>query len=143
MPAFLALERPMAMACFLLVTFLPLPDLSVPSFLSFISVSTLLPAAGEYFRADNFLPAVFFFALLEFFFAAFLVAILYPPRESDVALVKAVVLFSRKVPMPLYVLPHVPACCSTTQRAAHPAGGPVDRPQSSMRCRRAYLSRKT
>src|ERR1017187_6246116 len=94
MPAFLALERPMAMACFLLVTFLPLPDLSVPFFISFISVSTLLPAAGEYFRVDDFLLAVFFFAML--FFAAFLVAMLYPPRKSDVALAKAVVLFSRK-----------------------------------------------
>src|ERR1035437_3134494 len=133
MPAFLALERPIAMACFLLVTFLPLPDLSVPSFLSFISVSTLLPAAGEYFRADDFLPAGFFFALpvffalLEFFFAAFLVAMLYPPRNSDVALVKAVVLFARKVPMPLRVLPHVPACCSTTLRVERRANAPVDR----------------
>jgi hypothetical protein len=88
----------MAMACFLLVTFLPLrPDLSVPFFLAFISLSTLLPAAGEYFRVDDFLADVFlvvlpvffaevafflpllfftllFFAETDFFFAAFLVA---------------------------------------------------------------------
>jgi hypothetical protein len=90
------------MACFLLVTFLPLrPDLSWPFFIAFISVSTLFPAAGEYFLreaffADDFfalvrflvLPffaeadflelvffALLFFALLDFFFVAFLVAI--------------------------------------------------------------------
>jgi len=32
----------MATACFLLVTFLPLPDFSVPSFFSFITLCTLL-----------------------------------------------------------------------------------------------------
>ncbi len=44
----------MAMACFGFVTFLPLrPLLSFPSFMAFISVSTLFEAAGEYFRADD------------------------------------------------------------------------------------------
>ena len=74
----------MAIACLRLVTFLPLrPDLSLPRFISCISVSTLLPAAGEYFRRDDFFEVVFlaedFFALvrrrlLDFFFEAFLVA---------------------------------------------------------------------
>jgi hypothetical protein len=97
-PAFLAFERPMAMACFLLVTFLPLrPDLSWPFFNAFISVLTLFPAAGEYFLPeaffadDFFAPVLFlvvrflvealfledllFFALLDFFLVAFLTAI--------------------------------------------------------------------
>jgi hypothetical protein len=87
LPAFLALESPMAMACLRLVTFLPLrPDLSWPFFIAFISVSTLFPAAGEYFRREDFFaddffalvlfPLLLFFALLDFFFAACLVAIL-------------------------------------------------------------------
>jgi hypothetical protein len=89
------------MACFLLVTFLPLrPDLSWPFFIAFISVSTLFPAAGEYFLReaffadDFFAPVLFlalpflaetlfllvffelvFFAVLDFFLVAFLVAI--------------------------------------------------------------------
>src|SRR3954447_7689174 len=95
----------MAIACLGLVTFLPLrPDLSLPSFISLISVSTFLLAEGEYFRpedffADDFLPDDFlaedFLALvlflvllfleeellflprLDFFFAAFFVAILF------------------------------------------------------------------
>jgi len=102
-PSFLALESPMAIACLGLVTFLPLrPDLSLPFFISLISVSTFLPAEGEYFRpedffaddffADDFLVEGFFalgllLVLLFFeellFFAAFFVAIC-PPRKSDV-----------------------------------------------------------
>jgi hypothetical protein len=67
------LDRPIAIACFLLVTFLPLlPLLSFPSFMAFISVSTLLLAAGEYFRAEGFLAVVFFFAVV--------VAILISPQ---------------------------------------------------------------
>jgi hypothetical protein len=110
----------MAMACLGLVTFLPLrPDLSWPFFISFISVSTFLPAEGEYFRPEDFffdddfreleddfldedflapllrllvlrrlllffalppredfLDELLFFALLDLFFAAFLVAML-------------------------------------------------------------------
>jgi hypothetical protein len=86
-PAFLAFDNPMAIACLRLVTFLPLrPDLSLPFFISLISVSTFLPAEGEYLRPDDFLEDDFladdffadellFFLLLDFFFAAFLVAI--------------------------------------------------------------------
>jgi hypothetical protein len=95
----------MAMACFLLVTFLPLrPDLSWPFFIAFISVSTLFPAAGEYFLpepffADDFFAAVLFralaflvevlfleellfFALLDFFLVAFLIAIDFLPESG-------------------------------------------------------------
>lgn len=101
----------MAMACLGLVTFLPLrPDLSLPCFISLISVSTFLPAEGEYLRledffADDFLVEDFlvedffavvlllvllFFAedlfrvLLDFFFAAFFVAIDILLEKSDV-----------------------------------------------------------
>ena len=75
------------MACFLLVTFLPLPLFSLPFFISFISVSTLLPAALLYFRV-LFLLLDFFvaFLLLDFliaFLLAFLVAIEFPLPESD------------------------------------------------------------
>jgi hypothetical protein len=76
LPAFLASDSPMAMACFLLVTFLPLrPDLSVPFFLAFISVSTLLLAAGEYFRPDDFLAELFLFVPLAFFALLFFTAL--------------------------------------------------------------------
>ena len=102
MPAFLAFDNPIAIACLRLVTFLPLrPDLSLPFFISRISVSTFLPAEGEYFRpedffADDFLAVDFFedfvaverflellffteellfFLLLDLFLAAFFVAI--------------------------------------------------------------------
>lgn len=45
----------MAIACLGFVTFLPLrPDLSLPFFISLISVSTFLPADGEYLRRDDF-----------------------------------------------------------------------------------------
>jgi hypothetical protein len=86
LPAFLASESPMAMACFGLVTFLPLrPDLRVPFFIALISVSTFLPAEGEYLRVDDFFDADFFFALLFFallFFAVdFLVAMYILPRQ--------------------------------------------------------------
>ncbi len=55
LPSFRALERPMAIACFLLVTFLSLSLLrNLPSFLAFISVSTFLLADFEYFRFDDF-----------------------------------------------------------------------------------------
>jgi hypothetical protein len=46
-PAFLASDNPIAIACFLLVTFLPEPLLSVPFFFSCIAFSTL---------SDAFLP---------------------------------------------------------------------------------------
>jgi hypothetical protein len=87
-PAFLAFDNPMAIACLRLVTFLPLrPDLSLPFFISLISVSTFFPAEGEYFRPEDFfadeprlvllffVEELLFFLLLDFFFAAFFVAI--------------------------------------------------------------------
>ncbi len=56
----------MAIACLGLVTFLPLrPDLSLPFFISRISVSTFLPADGEYLRPEDFLAEDF---LAEDFF---------------------------------------------------------------------------
>jgi hypothetical protein len=59
------------MACLGLVTFLPLrPLFRVPCFISRISVSTCLPAAGLYLRVD-FLAAFFAGA---FFAGAFFVA---------------------------------------------------------------------
>ena len=49
----------MAMACFGLVTSLPLRPLrSFPSFIASISLSTIFPAAGEYFLGDFFFAAV-------------------------------------------------------------------------------------
>jgi hypothetical protein len=57
----------MAMACFGFVTFFPLPDLSLPSFISRISRSTALLAAGLYLRElEDFFDALFF---EELFFA--------------------------------------------------------------------------
>src|SRR5947209_2010212 len=84
-PSFLAFESPMAIACLGLVTFLPLrPDLSLPSFISLISVSTFLLAEGEYFRpedffADDFLPDDF---LAEDFLALVLFLELPFPAEE-------------------------------------------------------------
>ncbi len=64
----------MAIACFGLVTFLPLrPERSVPFFISRISVSTFLPADGEYLRVEDFFEAVLragLFAIADFFFVA-------------------------------------------------------------------------
>jgi len=69
----------MAMACFRLVTFLPLrPLFSLPRFISRISVSTFSPADGEYFLSDDFFLLDGFlaalFVLLELFFADFFFA---------------------------------------------------------------------
>ncbi len=51
----------MAMACLGLVTFFPLrPDLSLPCFISLISVSTFFPAEGEYLRREDFFADDFF-----------------------------------------------------------------------------------
>ena len=47
-PSFLASDRPIAIACFLLVTFLPLPDLSAPSCNSCMAFSTFSPAFFPY-----------------------------------------------------------------------------------------------
>lgn len=61
LPSLRAWERPMAMACFGFVTFFPLrPLLSLPFFISRISVSTFFPAEGEYFLLDDFFAALFF-----------------------------------------------------------------------------------
>src|ERR1700748_2677610 len=78
----------MAMVCLGLLTFLPLrPLLSVPFFISRISVSTCLPAAGLYLRVDDFFAAFFagdffagdFFAgdffAADFFAGAFFAAV--------------------------------------------------------------------
>jgi hypothetical protein len=93
----------MAMACFLLVTFLPLPLLSFPSCISCISVSTLLPAAGEYLRVDDCLAAVFFAGA---FFTAFFVATVYLLQASDVDGIKAVAWsdanFAQRTMYPVY-----------------------------------------
>ena len=74
MPLRRASERPIAIACFRLVTFLPeRPDLSLPCSISRISVSTCRPAAGLYvrvvfFRVVFFRTAVVFLrAPLDFF----------------------------------------------------------------------------
>lgn len=68
----------MAIACLGLVTFFPLrPDFSLPCFISRISRSTALPAAGLYLRVlDDFFDALFFeelfFAEEDFFAEDFL-----------------------------------------------------------------------
>jgi hypothetical protein len=48
-PFALASERPIAIACFLLLTFAPLPLRSVPDFFRFIALLTVLCAFFEYF----------------------------------------------------------------------------------------------
>jgi hypothetical protein len=54
-PFFRASERPIAMACLRLVTFLPdFPDFSVPRFSLCIARLTLEEAAFPYFRVDFF-----------------------------------------------------------------------------------------
>ena len=54
-PAFRASERPIAIACFRLLTFLPeRPDFRVPRFSACIVRLTALPAFYEYFRPLDF-----------------------------------------------------------------------------------------
>src|SRR5437764_4619002 len=78
-PSLLAFESPMAIACLGLVTFLPLrPDLSLPFFISLISVSTFLPADGEYLRPDDLFAEDFF--VVDFFVELLLV---YVPLVED------------------------------------------------------------
>ncbi len=51
-----ASDKPMAIACLRLVTFLPLrPLFNLPLFIAFISRSTDLPAFGLYLRLEDFL----------------------------------------------------------------------------------------
>jgi hypothetical protein len=59
-PAFLASDNPIAIACFLLVTFLPDPLLSVPFFFSCIAFSTLSAAFLPYFAIANIPPQIRF-----------------------------------------------------------------------------------
>ncbi len=56
-----ASDRPIAIACSRLFTFLPLPDLSVPFFRRRIALSTSLLALSEYFRLEDFFAAIFWF----------------------------------------------------------------------------------
>ncbi|MBV8631179.1 MAG: hypothetical protein JOZ83_09670 [Silvibacterium sp.] len=73
-PSLRASDNPIAIACFGLVTFLPLrPDFSFPSFIARISRSTDLEALGLYLRPLDFFAELFFepelfFALLLVFF---------------------------------------------------------------------------
>jgi hypothetical protein len=58
-PFFLASERPMAIACFLLVTFLPdRPDVNDPFFFLRIALATVFCAFFEYFAITFFLHRV-------------------------------------------------------------------------------------
>ncbi len=64
-PFFRASERPIATACFRLVTFFPLrPLLSFPLFISCISFFTCFPAAEPYFLVEDFWAP---FLLVDFF----------------------------------------------------------------------------
>lgn len=55
-PRLRASERPIAMACLRLVTFLPLrPDFNLPRFISCIARLTFLPALGLYFLGMAFI----------------------------------------------------------------------------------------
>lgn len=68
----------MAMACFRLVTFFPLPpDFSLPFFWAFTVRPTEREAFGLYFRADDFFAALFFalFFTAFFFAGAFFAAV--------------------------------------------------------------------
>src|SRR6187549_2647961 len=59
LPSALASERPIAMACLRLVTFLPeRPLFRVPALRFFIARATLAEAFFEYFRAMIILPVV-------------------------------------------------------------------------------------
>jgi hypothetical protein len=59
------------MACFRLVTFLPLrPDFNLPCFIARISLSTSAPEEGEYLRPDDFFELDRFAAELRVLFAA-------------------------------------------------------------------------
>jgi hypothetical protein len=87
LPALRASDKPIAIACFGLVTFFPLrPLFSLPCFISRISVSTFLLAEEEYLRVPaRFFAAVFlagdFFAAT--FFVAVLLAALFSPLPSS------------------------------------------------------------
>ena len=64
LPSARASDRPIAIACFGLVTFFPLrPDLSLPFFIAFISRSTSAEALGLYFLPEPFFVEELFFAV--------------------------------------------------------------------------------
>ena len=91
----------MAMACLGLVTFLPLrPDFSLPCFISCISLSTSLPADGEYLRPEDFFELDFFAEELRVLFFALL------PRELrlDLPLLEALLRDVREREPPLFEL---------------------------------------
>ena len=81
MPSRRASDKPIAIACFGFVTFLPLrPLFSLPSFIARISRSTSLLAPGEYFRLDEVLLA----DLLDGFFEdAFVAGLLRADLVAD------------------------------------------------------------
>src|SRR2546430_16227747 len=65
-PFLRASDRPMAMACFRLLTLPPLPPLperSVPRFLRRMALATVLPAALPYLRPPDFLREPFLAAI--------------------------------------------------------------------------------
>ena len=76
-PFFRAFERPIAIACLRLFTFLLLlPLFNFPRFISCISVFTCFPVEEPYLRVDflpDFFVADFFVAFFDLFFAAFFV----------------------------------------------------------------------
>jgi hypothetical protein len=71
-PSFLASDNPIAIACFLLVTFLPEPLLSVPFFFSCIAFSTFSEAFFPYLAIARIPPwnrLHYFFRVSAAFFA--------------------------------------------------------------------------
>jgi hypothetical protein len=83
-PDLRASDKPIAIACFRLVTFFPLrPDLSFPFFMAFISRSTDEEALGLYFLALDFFAAFFAAFSAAFFFVAIALFSLKPARGSS------------------------------------------------------------
>jgi len=140
----------MAIACFLLVTFLPLrPDLSLPFFIARISLSTLFPAAGEYFRPEDFfagdffalplflllllfavplLDELLFFARLDFFVVDFVAAMSILHENQMSGLFESVARCCRldlDCDLPMNYI------CAPTQRVALRAGAQEDRRPAS------------
>lgn len=88
MPSLRASDKPIAIACLRLVTFLPLrPLFSLPLFISCISRSTFLPAEGLYLLELDFLDDFF---VADFFVADLFVADLF---AGDFVLALLLVLF--------------------------------------------------
>ncbi len=78
-PFLRASDRPIAMACFLLVTFPPVPDRSEPRFRRRIALSTVFAAARPYFLPPD----------LELFFGAICILpsvwIFVTPRAAELS----------------------------------------------------------